>query len=442
MAAVPTVGGTPIDGSNAYKYYLDYCNGNNKYHLTEEQANRCKVFLSPEEIQYCQTDREEALGDAKQAGKDKIDTEGMGDGKGRGDTDSDNKTMTNIGIANSCVTAAAILIAIAVDGFSQWAIAAIVIAGAAINLASALMMDGAYDKREQQNQKNEQNITEIVNQASQVENAIAQLKEDRAEYDMAQQEKTDILCEAANENATLQMDLHDAEALGDTNEANAIREQLEANEEDADTSGCDERMTYFRERIDEARYINEEAGGAKESAITVSDFLKEGDIFVNPAKFQQYANTGLAGACALVVACAVPKLPFFADAPSSLIAKVIYGAAGAIFGSAASTFGTKATNEETFKTSGDNLGKECGTLGQSIANLAQEISTTESAYDQSDNCAQQNRQETQEAADASVEQNNGSEEPGQPTQPPGDQGGGGDNGDDIAEDDRRHLTLA
>lgn len=419
--AIPAVNGEEITRSNAYKYYYAYKHGD-KYHMNNEQVNWCKSLLTPDQIKYCETTEE----DSKVKGSSAINTDGAGEvdengnfqkTEGRGGTDSDNKAMTYTGVAATGLTVAAIVVALLVDGFSQLALSIVCASGAAINMASALMMDGAYEERKKSNDVNPTNVEQITTYDSVVQGAVEEIKENQQYYQEVQNEKTDVVGNDINNRAQLEIQLHDAELAGDTAKAKDLREQLQE-DQGTDTSGYDEEMQYYRERTGEAKVLADEAGGAKDVAHGVANFLEEGQGFVPIAKGQGIANQLLGGACSMAALGTIPKIaPLFPDGIATGAAKFIFMGAAAIFGVAGSQYNTKASTEAQYAESGKGLNDNCKTLGESVALLNAEADFSDSAYDQSDNSAAEVQNEVQQAADGAVSENTGTQQGGTPVNP-------------------------
>ena len=170
------------------------------------------------------------------------------------------------------------------------------------------------------------------------------------------------------------------------------------NEEDfaEDQEGLDET----KEKLEGYQEANGEALGVADGGTKVSEFLKDGTWLGVPAAVNALFYTigaGLAGAAA---AGCVPKLaPFFPDAISSGLAKVLLGVAAGLMGMAAYTFGDKAKKEFECGSTGSDMQGHVSTLNDMIVQQQQYIETTTEDYDESDEKAGEDREKGQEAAD-------------------------------------------
>ena len=354
--------------------------------LEKSQEHYLANMMTEDDWDDIEYDTDISKADGKSQVKDAENAESHGD-------------QTANAVSTSAPIFATLVLALVLDGFNQWFCA---LAANAVGLAGVVMSqlyDNGYKDRTQAND-NADGTNEIIDaHAAAMEDTMDMMNEDMELYQEQNDEMTNGMNEKAAQLADLKQQLADCEAAGDAAGASGIKNQMKKiNEEDfaEDQEGLDET----KEKLEGYQEANGEALGVADGGTKVSEFLKDGTWLGVPAAVNALFYTigaGLAGAAA---AGCVPKLaPFFPDAISSGLAKVLLGVAAGLMGMAAYTFGDKAKKEFECGSTGSDMQGHVSTLNDMIVQQQQYIETTTEDYDESDEKAGEDREKGQEAAD-------------------------------------------
>ena len=384
-----------ITQSNAKEIYTAWKRG--EVDLDKTQQKKCESFLSPEEIDEVQYD--EKVGEKR--GKDSIETEGADKKQGGNAT---GVTVGNIAAVAGAV-ASAHAISMAADGGTQWAFGILMNACAASTILMVKAFDSAFKERTAARDASDQSNSTMDTYSDGLTNTMDMMNEDVQTY----QEQQDALTTAVNtqtsDMAALQMEYDNAVAMGDTNGAQAAKEQMKTLEEQ-DNSQLEEDLAETGGAIEEYRAMNAEALGCAESGQTVSDFLKGGTALGVVGIINTLVLATGATLMALTAAGTLPKIaPFFPDLPLTLAGKVVFGIAGALFGVAAKNMGSKTKDEFECGSKGGEMQEHVNSLNEMIEQQSTYADETEGTFAESDEAAAESQADASEKAGEAVSQN-------------------------------------
>lgn len=384
-----------ITKGNAKEIYVAWKRG--EVELNKLQQTKCESFLSPEEIDEVQYD----VKTSEKTGKDKINTEGT-EKKTGGNAAA--TTVGNIAAVAGAVTAAN-TIALAADGFTQWAIAIGMNICAASTLLLVKAFDNAYKERTAARDASDQTNTTLDNYNDGLANSMEMMNEDIELYGEQQDKLTTTVNTQVSQGADLQMQYDAAVAMGDTNGAQALKEQMKTLSEQ-DNSQLEDELAETGEGIEEYRAMNAESIGCAESGQSVSDFLKEGTTMGALGVVNSIVLTLGAAVMGFTAAGTFPKLaPFFPDLPLTLTGKVVFGIAAALFAKSAKQMMDKSKAEFECASAGGDMQEHVNSLNEMISQQDQYTTETEGAFAESDEAAAESQAEAEEAAGDAVSGN-------------------------------------
>lgn len=381
-----------ITKGNAKEIYVAWKRG--EVELNKLQQTKCESFLSPEEIDEVQYD----VKTSEKTGKDKINTEGT-EKKTGGNAAA--TTVGNIAAVAGAVTAAN-TIALAADGFTQWAIAIGMNICAASTLLLVKAFDNAYKERTAARDASDQTNTTLDNYNDGLANSMEMMNEDIELYGEQQDKLTTTVNTQVSQGADLQMQYDAAVAMGDTNGAQALKEQMKALSEQ-DNSQLEDELAETGEGIEEYRAMNAESIGVAGSGQSVSDFLKVGKGLGALAMINGGIDLVAAIYCGLAAAGIFPKALF--DAPAAAVSKTVYGLAAGVFGAAGAAWMKKGKEELECGSAGSEMQEHVNSLNDMVGQQATYTDETEGAYAESDEAAAESQAEAQETAGEAVDSN-------------------------------------
>lgn len=378
-------GPVPIDQSNA-KQALQK---REELGLNTSQIKYAEKFLSPEEkdeIFYSENE-------SNKRGKEAI---------GDGDVEKAESHGGQAGNVAASFAPEAIISVLALcpilDGFNQWFCALAANVAGLAGVATAMMYDNGYNDRTSCKDNGDATNETLDGYSSQLEDSMDTMNEDMDEYQDAIDNYTASKNDNTNRQAEVTMQIQDAEAMGDGKKVAELKEQLKGLGE-ADFSKEEEDMGEIKERLDEYGSLTDEAQGASDGAHTVADFLKEGYWLGPFAAIHAVFYTIAAAASGMAAAGSVPKLaPFFPDAISSGMAKVLLGVAAGMMAKAAEKYGSKAKGEFECGSKGSDMQDHVDTLNDMIGEQTDYVDQTTSDFESADQASAESQGEASKKA--------------------------------------------
>lgn len=383
-----------ITQGNAKEIYVAWKRG--EVQLDPSQQKKCESFLSPEELDEVQYDS----GVTQNRGKNSVDTS---------DTDKSANVTGGAGTASAAAAVTTILFGKAlsnINGFTSLAASNI----AMIASASALALSFAFDAGDLSDRNNHSQNAANDNQtidgyADNLANTMDMMNEDVQTYNDQQNNLTKTVNTQTSQMADLQMQYDAAVAMGDTQGAQKIKEQMLALQKQ-DNSGLEDELAETGGAIEEYRAMNVEAMGSAESGQTVADFLKAG----KPQGILATVNGALCavGALAAGIAAvlgAIPKIWILGvptDLPFGLKSAVFWGGVSAVMATASTMYFKKGSQENECGSNGDEMQDHVNNLNEMITQQDAYTTDTEGAFEESDEAAAESKSEASEKAGESV----------------------------------------
>ena len=371
-----------INQNTAYEIYEDWYNG--EVELSTSQQKYCESFLTDEEIE------EIEYGDAEQTGEDSIDTE---------DTDkSSTASATGITVANMASVYTVTGLIPAIDGFSALVTSLLLLAYGVAQYGLTEAYDTAYkDRTDKQDNADDTNAT-MDSYSETLTESMDMMNDDMDAYSEATDTYTESVNENTSEMADLQVQLAAAETAGDTEGAAALREQMQALEEQGEDISTDE-IEELQENIEDYQTFNTESIGAGSAGQSVADFLKQGTALGVGAAANGALNLAAGALIAATKSAVSPKIaPFFPDLPSAGVAKATLMSAAAAFVAAAGMWTAKSVNEFECGSAGGEMQSHVNALNDMIGEQSEYIDTTSESFEETDEESQESQDEATEAA--------------------------------------------
>ena len=392
--AIQVEGYGNITKGNAKEIYVAWKRG--EVELNKAQQTKCESFLSPEEIDEVQYDDKVT----EKRGKDSINTE-----------NTDNKANVAGGAATGTAAGAVATILFgkalsSISGFSALAASIIAVACSAVTLGLSFAFDAGNLSNRNQHSQNAANDNQTMDTYKDgLASTMDMMNEDVETYNEQQETLTQTVNTQASQGADLQMQYDAAVAMGDTNGAQALKEQMKALSEQ-DNSQLEDELAETGGAIEEYRAMNTESLACAESGQTVSDFLKDGKpqgvlAMVNGA----LCTVGALAAGIAAVLGAIPKIWILGvptDLPCGLSAAVFWGTVGAMMGGAATNFFTKGNQEFECASNGEEMQTHIDELNDMVVQQDEYATDTEGQFAESDEAAAESQAEAQEAAGKAV----------------------------------------
>lgn len=389
-------GPVPIDQSNA-KQALQK---REELGLNTSQIKYAESFLTTEEkdeIFYSENESktrgENAIGD-----KEKAESH---DGQGG------NAAATSVGMAAGAVGLYAVTKAgmkgSSTDGHVAFGFSIAALACSIVTLVMAKLFDNAYADRTSCRDNGDATNETLDGYTSQLEDSMDTMNDDLDEYQDAIDNYTASKNDNTNRQAEVQMQIQDAEAMGDGKKVAELREQLKGLGE-ADFSKEEEGMGEIKERLDEYGSIADEAGGASGAAETVSEFLKEGMALGIVATIDALllavaaAYAGLAVASATVGGTVSNSHLDFVGGAMGYAGAALFGVAAGLAGTAATTMGSKAKNEFECYAKGGEMKDHVDTLNDMIGEQTNYVDQTNEDYGAADDASAESQGEAAKKA--------------------------------------------
>jgi len=387
MGVKPVDGYGNITSGNAKEIYLKWKHG--EIDLEVSQQKYCESFLSPQDWDEIEYD----IDANKNDGKNSINTDNT--------KSHDGALAATVGAETAGVAAAvggtiAAIVGKTVkdaetgavtNGFCSLLAAGFALAGSAVALAFSFenVFDPDIDDRKSHKEANGSNIETIDNYNNSLVESMDMMNEDMANYDAKSQEYMVTVNSTNADLASLQVQLADAEAAGDTQGAADVRTQITALQ-GQNFEGEEEELQGMRDGLEEYRAMGSESAGAVESGRSVSAFLQVGKT-LSPIATVNGALLAV-GSAALGIATlvgAIPKIaPFFPDTPAALSSTVIWGAAAAMMGGAATKMFINAHTESECGESGTELEDHVNDLNDIVTEQTGYVEETEGFYGEAD----------------------------------------------------------
>jgi len=380
-----------ITSSNAKEIYTKWKKG--EVELNTSQQKRCESFLTSEEID----DITYETGGAKKTGEDKISDKEKADSHGGQGGNAVATTAGNIAVV---VGMAALLPAL--DGFSTLAFSLVCMGLGLVQMTIAKLFDNGYKDRTGACDNADGTNSTIDSYSSALTDTMDQMNEDMDTYQQQSDEYTLAVNENTSAAATLQVDLADAQAAGDTARVKSIKEQM-AQLQKTDMSDQQEGLDETKSKLEEYQTANDESAGVKDAGQSVSDFLKEGTALGVVAGLNAAIDAAAAIAFYIGFTAATPKLPFGVDIPSNIAGKITGAAAATAFLGAAYAWGNKAVKEFECASKGGDMQEHVNTLNDMIGQQSEYIGTTGETFDATDEASEESQSEAQEAAGKAVD---------------------------------------
>ena len=390
-----------ITQGNAKEIYVAWKRG--EVELSQVQQKKCESFLSPEELDEVQYDS----GVTQNRGKNSIDAS---DAKDNGNASEAASTGASVVASAGTITSVVGGMIAAkstsnMNGFVALVAAIAGMAGSAIALALSYAFDNQLEDR-YNHSKNASNDNQTLDGYSDnLANTMDMMNEDVQTYNDQQNNLTKTVNTQTSQMADLQMQYDAAVAMGDTQGAQKIKEQMLALQKQ-DNSGLEDELAETGSAIEDYRAMNVEAMGSAESGQSVSDFLKAGKAKGTLAMI----NGALCGVGALAVAVAaafsaIPKIYVFGipvDALPGGTAAVMWGAVGLMMGLASTNYFKKGSQENECGSNGDEMQDHINNLNEMITQQDSYTTDTEGAFEESDEAAAESKSEASEKAGESV----------------------------------------
>lgn len=388
--------GDTISSSNALEIYRDRECYND---LRPSQQKYVQKFLTQEQMD--QVDYDMQTTDAKNNGKDKIEDAQKAESHG----DQTGNAFATGGGAAACAAGAVALLKAPIYSSVYSALAGAV--GMTVLSALSLICVNKYDngyKDRCDTRDNADATNEVMQSHSDALNESMNMMDESLETYQGQVEDFTDTTNANNSRATeLEIEIADAEAMGDMDKAKALREEL-ANLSKFDYSGMEEDMDSTREELDEYGMMAEESKGVAEGGTSVADFLKEG----TPLGIGATIVTVLLGVATTLSAIDAAKsavcFKFIWEIPVAAIAAALLMASSALLGSATYKMGDKAKNEFECGSKGGEVQDYVNTLNTTIEDHIGYTESTTEDFDKTDEDSQESIAENKEKAGEAKEQ--------------------------------------
>lgn len=402
--AISVEGYGNITQANAKEIYVAWKRG--EVQLDPSQQKKCESFLTPEEMDEVQYDTEVT----KNRGKNSIDTS---DAKDNGNATEGASTGASVGAAAGSITAVVVSLtggakASKTNGFLALAAAIVGL----VSSAAALVLSYAFDNQLKDRKNHSQNAGNdnqtLDGYSDNLANTMDMMNEDVQTYNDQQNNLTKTVNTQTSQMADLQMQYDAAVAMGDTQGAQKIKEQMLALKKQ-DNSGLEDELAETAGAIEEYRAMNAESMGSAESGQTVSDFLKDGKLKGALATTNGVLClvTSIIAAVTTAVA-AIPKIwaGFIpVDGPAGISAALMWGAIGAMMGLASNNYFKKASDENECGDNGDEMQDHVNNLNEMIAQQDAYTTETEGAFEKSDEAAEESKGKAAEEAGKAVSGN-------------------------------------
>jgi len=392
-----------ITSSNAKEIYTKWKKG--EVELNTSQQKRCESFLTSEEID----DITYETGGAKKTGEDKINTDGAD--KNANGVNATAQTVATAGalagtIVAICSGMAKYAAKAANNGFHSLASAIPSAAAATAALVMSYFFDTSLDDRKARRDESDQTNSTIDSYSSALTDTMDQMNEDMDTYQQQSDEYTLAVNENTSTAATLQVDLADAQAAGDTARVKSIKEQM-AQLDKADMSDQKEGLDETKSKLEEYKTANDESIGVKDAGSTVSEFLKDGKgmgALATVNATMAAATTILLGIAAAVGA--IPKiwaLSVPVDEGAAIASAVLWSAAVLEMGMVTTKMISTAKDEFECGSAGGEMQDHVKTLDDMITQQSDYIGTTGETFDATDEASEESQSEAQEAAGKAVD---------------------------------------
>lgn len=397
--AISVEGYGNITQANAKEIYVAWKRG--EVQLDPSQQKKCESFLTPEDMDEVQYDTKVT----ENRGKNSIDTS---------DTEQKANVTGGAGTASAAAAVTTILFGKAlssINGFTSLAASIIAMTASASALALSFAFDSGNLSARNDHSKNAGNDNQTLDGYSDnLANTMDMMNEDVKTYNDQQNNLTKTVNTQTSQMADLQMQYDAAVAMGDTQGAQKIKEQMLALKKQ-DNSGLEDELAETGGAIEEYRAMNAEAMGSAESGQTVSDFLKAG----KPQGILATVNGALCtvGALAATLAAvlgAIPKVWILGvptDLPFGLKSAVFWGGVGAMMATASTMYFSKASQENECGDNGDEMQDHVNNLNEMIAQQDAYTTETEGAFEESDEAAEESKGKAAEEAGKAVSGNKG-----------------------------------
>ena len=276
---------------------------------------------------------------------------------------------------------------------------AISAAAGAAALVSAKAFDSGYDDRVKAKDNAEGTNGLIDANTSAMEDTMDLMNEDMDIYQEMNDLLTDGMNEKAAQTADLMQQLADCEDAGDKNGAKTIRERLMQMEKTDDFGEDQEALDETRENLEGYREANAEATGVSDGAKTVSGFLGEGTAL----GVMGALNTLILGVTATIAAINGGTallsgiLPW--EKPVAIAANILFMISVPLLTAGAATMGSKTVKEFECGSAGGEMDEHIAQLDDMKGQQESYIEETGVNFDESDEAAQEDREEGQKAAD-------------------------------------------
>ncbi len=276
---------------------------------------------------------------------------------------------------------------------------AISAAAGAAALASAKLFDNGYNDRVTAKDNADGTNGVIDANTAAMEDTMELMNEDMDLYQEMNDLLTDGMNEKAAQGADLKQQLADCEAVGDKNGAKRIKEQLKQMEKDDEFEGDKEDLDGVRENLEMYREANVEATGVSDGAKTVSDFLGQGTtlgVFASINALILGVTTTIAtinGGTALLSGV----LPW--EKPVAIAANILFMISVPLLAAGTATMASKAVKEFECGSAGSEMDGHIEQLDNMKGEQESYIEETNENFDESDETAQEDREEGQKAAD-------------------------------------------
>ncbi len=405
--AISVEGYGNITQANAKEIYVAWKRG--EVQLDPSQQKKCESFLTPEDMDEVQYDTEVT----QNRGKNSIDTSDTDDNGNAVEASSTGASVVATGATLTSVISAITLgkTTSNINGFVAMIVAFAVAAIASVTtLGLAIGFDNQLDDRNNHSDNAGNDNQTLDGYSDNLVNTMDMMNEDVETYKDQQNNLTKTVNTQTSQMADLQMQYDAAVAMGDTQGAQKIKEQMLALK-NQDNSGLEDELAETGGAIEEYRAMNAEAAGCAESGQTVSDFLKEGKAKGTMANIN--GALCMVGALASGVAAAlsaVPKIIIFGapiDLISGLAASIAWGALGAVMGTASGIFFKKGSQENECGDNGDEMQGHVNNLNEMITQQDVYITDTEGTFEESDEEAAESKSEASEEAGKAVSGNKG-----------------------------------
>ena len=400
-----------IESGNAKEIYKAYING--EVELNAAQKKYAESFLT--RADYDEIDYDTTM--ANKEGREQIpDAEKADNAKNQ----TGNAIGTSVGIEATAAGAVALtIIAVTVSSISGW-VAILMGAGATLCAYGCKELVKLYDS-EYANRTQAKDNAEATNEtldanASVLEDSMEAMNGDKENYLAQSEAYTKAVNTRTSDVASLQIQLKDAEAAGDTEGAANINKQisqLNGAGFDAEEAALEET----RAQMDEYENANSAASGVGNAGQSVSSFLQEGTILGVGAT----ADTVLLGVASGLSAYAIASSTLgaasdashfdFAGSAAGMIAAGLFGTASGLLGAASKDMGTKAKAEFECGTSGKDMQEHVNSLNDMLGQQEGYIDTTMGAYDSADAESSNNQEKAKQAAAKAVNGGGGTQTP-------------------------------